>query len=223
MTIFIHHHLGLGDHIICNGLVNYLKDKYLKEEKVTIATKIHNVTSVSRLYNIDDILPVKDDLDAVNVYKNYSTPVRIGFEYCRSPKWEESFYEQFKIPYQCRWDYFKVHRDLSVEEKLFNTLNPNNKDYKLICDTGSIGKYNLTLTDDGLLPVYLSNKTNSLFDWMYTISKAKKIHTIDTSFVHLVLQSKYSGELIYHDVGRDRSNLPSFINYNIIYDKANNI
>ena len=29
-TIVIHHHLGLGDIIICNGLVNYLSDKFEK-------------------------------------------------------------------------------------------------------------------------------------------------------------------------------------------------
>ena len=25
--ILVHHHLGLGDHIICNGLINYLSEQ----------------------------------------------------------------------------------------------------------------------------------------------------------------------------------------------------
>ena len=45
--LIIYHHLGLGDHLICNGLVNYLS---LNFNKVFLPVKKRNFNNVSYLY-----------------------------------------------------------------------------------------------------------------------------------------------------------------------------
>ena len=37
--IVLYHHLGLGDHIICNGLVNYLSENYFNKINLVINIK----------------------------------------------------------------------------------------------------------------------------------------------------------------------------------------
>ena len=46
-TIYIYHHLGFGDHIICNGLVRHYAALY---DKVYVFCKPHNVKNVSYMY-----------------------------------------------------------------------------------------------------------------------------------------------------------------------------
>ena len=67
--IYLYHHLGLGDHIICNGLVRLLTKN---EKTYGLFCKEHNVKSVSFMFrdikNLS-IIPVNNDGDVVS-YKN---------------------------------------------------------------------------------------------------------------------------------------------------------
>ena len=46
--IYIYHHLGLGDHIICNGLVRFLQKKH---NQVSLFCYQHNIENVSFMYS----------------------------------------------------------------------------------------------------------------------------------------------------------------------------
>ena len=43
----LHHHLGLGDHFVLNGMVNYVSEKY---DKIYIPSKIHNFSTVKFMF-----------------------------------------------------------------------------------------------------------------------------------------------------------------------------
>ena len=45
--IILHHHLGLGDHITCNGLVNYLSEEF---KTIYLPVKEKNFKTINYLY-----------------------------------------------------------------------------------------------------------------------------------------------------------------------------
>lgn len=49
--MYIFHHLGLGDHIICNGLVRVFKEKY---ETLNVFCHPYHLGSVEFMYRDDD-------------------------------------------------------------------------------------------------------------------------------------------------------------------------
>ena len=54
--IYIFSHLGLGDHIICNGIVRYYSEIY---EKVFVFVRQHNFSNVSYMYRDNpNIIPI---------------------------------------------------------------------------------------------------------------------------------------------------------------------
>jgi hypothetical protein len=93
---YIYHHLGLGDHIICNGLVRYYRDMY---QKVTVFCKLHNFENVKYMYRDDEniiVLPIGEDSDVLNyiqVNKLEKDIIKIGFGHMGiGSSFDESFY-----------------------------------------------------------------------------------------------------------------------------------
>ena len=64
-TVYLYHHLGLGDHIICNGLVRNYANKF----NIKLFTKSHNAGSVKFMYKdvpTIDIISVQNDQETQN-------------------------------------------------------------------------------------------------------------------------------------------------------------
>ncbi len=202
---FIHHHLGLGDHIACNAIVRHLYDKFVNQYKsIKLAVKHHNVSSVSQLYrdiNIE-LYPVYGDNDCAPMYQkdNY---IKIGFNHCHLPKWEKSFYDQMEFNYSYRYSNFHISRDLDREKALENKLKlPKNFAF---CNTDcSIGSFDLPVQTN--LPlVRMSPMTDSLFDWVGVLHKASEIHTVDTSIFQLIKQLNLNVKKYFYHIGTGRS------------------
>ena len=51
--IIIHHHSGLGDAIICNGMVNYLSEKF---DKIYLAAHYKIYDHLDHLYSENDVV-----------------------------------------------------------------------------------------------------------------------------------------------------------------------
>ena len=70
--IHIYHHLGLGDHIICNGLVRKIKESH---EKVVVFCKTPNYENVSYMFKDDSNIIIKpfdtDELVSQYIQTNY--------------------------------------------------------------------------------------------------------------------------------------------------------
>lgn len=213
--IYIHHHLGLGDHIICNGLVRRIAENY---DEVNIFCKKHNYTSVAFLYAYDSkfkIIP----LDNENDVNNYPADqvIKIGFaELGRIMKeidctWDRGFYEQFHVPIAERWSNFYVKRDEYREDQLFLKLNGTSKPYALIHANGSdnVNRINEDYISNNLQRIYVTPEhTDNIFDYGVLIEGAYEIHCVDSSFKHLVDSLPTNGKLFYHDKKYKRSAYP---------------
>lgn len=200
--IYIHHHLGLGDHIICNGLVREFAKVF---NQVFLFSKPHNFGNVSFMYrDLDNLTVIEaDDSVAVNyiisneLQKYY---LRVGHEnMVRGYNFDESFYRQVDIDFENRWDSFFIERDTKNEEIPFNELNPNNEPYALIHNTGSDGvdRIDYSKIDSSLKQIIIPKKYG-FFDFIKLIEDATEIHCIDSSFIHLVNSLNTDNKKYFH-------------------------
>lgn len=183
-SLFVHHHLGLGDHIVCNAIVRKLFNRF---GSLILAVKHHNLSSVKQLYRDIDIeyYPVSSDSDCIPMYKD-NKYIRIGFENCILTNWEKSFYDQMGIDYSERFSGFFISRDFDRERQLEKKLNLP-KEFAFCNFSCSSGSFD-TKVNTNLKKITPSPITDSIFDWIGVLSKAKEIHTLDSSFFHLVKQ-----------------------------------
>lgn len=135
---YIYHHLGLGDHIICNGLVRSLIDP---SEEYKMFVKEHNLTSVSFMYrdlnNLSFI--VGDDLFANNFIQqnnlNKDDLILAGFtKHPHSKEFDDNFYIQNNLPIKNRGEKFYVERDYDSEKKIFKMYDVNENNYVFVHD-----------------------------------------------------------------------------------------
>lgn len=200
---YIYHHLGLGDHFICNGLVRYcIKNNVSKSASLVVKHKYFD--NVSRMFRDLENLKfttVETDDEFISYYNDNPAPiVKAGFEYCNNYAFDRSFYDSVKIPFKERWDSWHVERNPETEQKLYDQLNIN-EDYIFVHDSSSIASYNLKIDSNArqIKPEKNVYET-SIFDWMKVIENAKEIHVINSSFVHLIDSMKVNGDLYYHDI-----------------------
>lgn len=202
--INIHHHLGLGDHIVCNGLV---REIYNKHASLNLYCKKQNLESVSFMYrdlpNLE-ITTVDSDEDVV-MEKNL---LRVGFEHAYFYKnslnitWDESFYKQCNIDFHKRWSSFFFLRDEDLEKKLFYKLNPDREPFSLIHSIGSDGfeRVDKSLIRKDLKQIEIKkNHTGNIFDYSSLIESAQQVHCADSSFKHLIDSFSLKSQLFYHN------------------------
>jgi hypothetical protein len=201
--IYIFHHLGLGDHIICNGLVRSLIQKDLE---YTLFCRPRNLNSVKYMYKDITNLSFMEGCDnSINSFLSNidnSKKILIGFQNAPANySWDEYFYVQHKIPFNNRWENFKIDRNIKDEIELYNKLNPDNSKYALVHSSGSDGidriyysKINPDLKIIKVLPEY----TNNIFNYLELIYKAQEIHCVESCFILLVDSLDINTALFYH-------------------------
>lgn len=207
-NIYIHHHLGLGDHIVCNGLVRKIVSDN-EGSHITLAVKHHNLKSVKSLYSGNSIKfdPILNDIEAQNNYRLHSKIIRVGFEHCDINNWESSFYNQLGMDYSLRYSNFKMERNYDSEKLLLSKLSLPDK--YIFCNiNSSVGEFDINVESD-LPKVYLQPLTDSIFDWIPVIMGAHEIHTVDSSIFHLIKQLSLPQKKIYYNIidGRDTTQL----------------
>lgn len=197
--IIIHHHLGLGDFIICNGLINYLSTKI---KKLILPVKNSLNSQISFLYSKNkniNIMPIKNEIE---IYKTGKQVLRVGFEK-NNGKFNSSFYHQLNLPFSVSFEYF----DLPIDNQKSSILHQHLKDYfkvnneyRLVHNESSQGTVDITF--ENKLPTIYVNKESDLFKniFHYTnvIENAKEIHCIDSSFLHLVERIPTNAKLFFH-------------------------
>lgn len=216
---YIHQHLGLGDHIICNGLIRNLVKDY---DKSYLFVKHHNVPSVKFMFrDIEhlEIIPVNTDSDVHYYMIKNSIPedlTIIGHHktFCCGPLWDENFYKGMSIDHKKRWSDFYVKRDIKKEKELFSRLNPYNEDYVLIHNkhSGGLDGINYELIGKNLKQIFVE-KSDTIFDYLMLIENAKEVHCVNSSFFHLVdlhLTNPLQ-KLVLHKYYKSRDNLKQFI------------
>jgi hypothetical protein len=200
-------HMGLGDSLICLGLVKTLAAKAPEYQFyfVCLPNYFHSVAWMFK--DISNVFPV-----AVNSgrearqyaqFKN-ATYLPIGIQNVDIHRFDESFYEQHQVPFSIRWEFSGTPLG-SNATSLYNKLNPKNVPYRLVCrQDSSATQHSLSLKSaSDVLEIEVHPATNNIFDWAQLVLGAVEIHTIDTAFIHFVentLPADTKQKLFFHRI-----------------------
>lgn len=213
-TLAIWAHRGLGDLIICNAL---FRDLAKTRSNVIIPVKYEYYESaVYMLRDIPAILPVpanrKDDATRIVNGLRPSGDVLFlgnsGTNYSRQ-SFDKSFYNQAGIPFERRWDGFKLERDVHSE------LPHPSQPFAFVHDDAERG-----FLIDRSKPCFsglsecipFRTRTNNIFYWIGVILAANEIHCIDSSFALLVdslILPKHI-KLYLHRYSRPAETIPTY-------------
>jgi len=179
--IFLKVHLGLGDLIICNGLIRVLAERH---GKVVVPAKPHNTQTAMWMFSDDpriEICMVDDDRQMLKEARRWPS-IGVGLWSKRGlqeKRWSEGFYEDADVPFECRWSKFKL---------------PEIPDTKMP-DCGIVFRHQDPIRDylvDGvyipwsLYPFeYAPASTEPFQNHIPWLAKASEIHVIDSCFLCL--------------------------------------
>lgn len=197
--ILLHHHLGLGDHIICNGLVRTFLENY---ERVFLFAKEHNAKSVSRMY-IDNprlvVLPMPDFgsdgwYGESSYTQDYSTQSGLPLlqitvkDLKENENFDKSFYESVGISHNHRWEKFHLNRDLESEKSAFEKMvGDANTPYIFVHDDIKRGFELIPFNQHGHR-VIKNDTSVDFFSIISVLEKAEEIHCMESSVSCLIEQ-----------------------------------
>jgi hypothetical protein len=217
-SILVHHHLGLGDHIMCHGIVREYAKKY---DRVGLFSHVHNYPSVSFMYrDLKNLTVIKGDdnfaRDFIEKNKTATGPEKydevkiIGFDLLdrdSGMSLERQFYKIAGVPIEKKWDSFYVDRDLKTEQALYDRLDPK-EDYVFLHEDATRDFTINRRKIDPKFPIIVADHVvaPNFFDYCTIIEKAKEIHVIDSSFMFLIDCLQYENpnqRLVIHRYARE--------------------
>lgn len=194
-NILIYHHLGLGDHFMCHGIVREYCKKY---SKVGLFCHHHNFESVSFMFrDLKNLSIIKGDDTLAKKYiennknsKEYDEIKIIGYENLdrnSGEKLEVQFYKIAGVDLNKIWEGFYVERDFDREKAIFEKFAPKNE-YVFLHDDQ---ERDFAINEKKLDPKYEifrpnPNITSNVFDYLMIIEGAKEVHVIDSSFMFMI-------------------------------------
>ena len=226
MYTIIYQHLGLGDLILCNGLVRHLISAENNSKKNFLICKNSNLKSAKFMYRdiknlkIIDIDEKKDEKKEVNRFlKKFSNKevnyIKIGHEFYvpteflnihnKDSRWpcDIVFYKQFNTPFKFRYTKSFWKRDLASEKKLFNKLTDKKK-YAFVNDDVSRG---LVINEKYIgnnLKVIKNSNNELIFNYGLLLENADEIHVMESSFRQLMETLNIKTKKLFLYKGRDR-------------------
>lgn len=205
--IVLEPHMGLGDGLICLGLLKTIAAREPNIQFYFACLPIYFHSVAWMLKDLSNVIPV-----AVNSgrearqyaqFKN-ATYMPIGIHNVDIGRFDEIFYEQHQVPFKQRWELAKTSPGPHSRD-LLQKFNPNGEPFILVCHKDSSGKvHELNLgNESNLLVIKVYPATNNIFDWIDLVINAQEIHTIDTAFIHLVesaLSKDTKTKLFFHRI-----------------------
>lgn len=190
---YIYHHLGLGDHIICNGMVRLFYEKYGKIKLFCKSSNIENVRFMfSDLINLE-LIPVNNDHDVefYTVHNNIQNDlIKIGFSEMKKHQppltFDKAFYEIAGMDFSVRFNHFHVPRNHIKEESVYKELNPNNEPYIFVHDDKERGFEIDSNKINRDLKIIRNDTKYGLFDILKIIEDAEEVHVMQSSIKDLI-------------------------------------
>jgi hypothetical protein len=190
--------LGLGDAIICNGLVRYLSNVEPRR-KIVLPCWERNLPTVrhmfSDLVNVHVVAATDDTVAHSRTYEILSIGLH-NQNWGRIAQWDEAFYRFADVPFGAKWDMFHVPES-GTEIK----APPYGSCYAL-CHDDSLRGFSMRKGITDMEVVRITDKTELLTDWRCLIQHAAEIHVIDSAPMHLVELLPTTGKLFYHKYAR---------------------
>jgi hypothetical protein len=201
---YIYHHLGLGDHIICNGLVRHFTEDF---DKVIVFCKTQYKDNIEYMYRDDKkitVLDFPDDSDIIRYISNSSDIFLNLVVAGHGPKvfpglrnideyingmgltFDRAFYEMAGVPFEYRFSKYYFERDLDRESYVYEQLNPNNEKYIYIQDDASRGfaiDRSKIRTD---LKIIENDMRFNIFEYLKILENAEEIHIMESSIQNLI-------------------------------------
>lgn len=201
---YIYHHLGLGDHIICNGMVRYFCELY---DQVTLFCYSHYANNVRYMFKDLENLIVLDFLNEqeINLYivdNNIQNDlIKIGFEnlqhHLTYTTFDKAFYILANLDFNIRFSKFYYQRNIEKENLVCKTLNPDNKKYIFLMDDPQRG-FHIDMNKVSKKYNIIRNNYNfMMFDYIKLLENAEEIHTMQTGFLDLINSYKMNKPKIY--------------------------
>jgi hypothetical protein len=218
--IVLVHELGLGDHFICNALVNLLSEHYDRIFLPTYDIPVHaNWHTVQCLYSENPRvvpLPVREWLSHTQYDNHWHTlgvptvVVQLDRGRQQPMAWYKHFYHQFGFDYDstCRQHFALPYRIPGAAEVAARVLQPlGGQAYRVVHNRSSAhGDYPLDLlTGQDLATIHIDpNISNNLLDWRDIFMGAEEIHVAHSSVFWLVdrMRQQLPGQLYYHSIRR---------------------
>jgi hypothetical protein len=209
--------MGLGDHILCNGIIRHYAEKY---DRIYLFVKPHNMTNVSYMFrDLSKIRFISMDDAQVKLFMKIN-PNNEYLVVGITPEWfynfdvkkiyetfDAGFYISAKVPFEFKWNKFYFQRDIEKEKNIFyNKLGlKDDEDFLFIHDDPKNGReFRSSYINKSIKSIRPTDwKDISLFDFIYTMEKAKEIHVMNSSFMNLIdcMQLK-TGDLYLHSYAR---------------------
>lgn len=212
--VFLVHQMGLGEFFLCNGLVNYISQFYDKLY-LPMPSNISKAT-VECLYSESRrVKPVQYGTDVVCMLDQYfeclTIPLLVVDCWHYKPPnsmWYKWYYEQFDIPYNYRYEYFSLPKNIPNADKIYDSVVPKNKKYRVVHNGHSgIDSYPLELNswknNHEIETVFLDPKiTDNLLDWIKIFKNAEEIHVTPSSAFCLVdsIRDLVTPDIFFHDM-----------------------
>lgn len=192
--MLLYHPLGLGDHIVCNGIVREYATHY---EKLGLFCFQQYKASVAHMYT--DLPNVH--IEAIRSQREipwfrlthflqgvrYDMQKTIGVIDPESGvQYQHQIYRSAGVPIEKLWDNFLIPRNTEQENRLFTALVPNAEPYQFIHDDSRfpMDTHRLSATLTPIRP--RKELTDNIGDYCALIEKASEVHVIDSSFMFLV-------------------------------------
>ena len=194
MEKYIYHHMGLGDHFTCNGLVRHY---YKQFDKIYLFCYKHFESNIKFMYrdlpNLYTIGLNSDiEVDEYILKNNVSDQlIKIGFDKSRSLQhqvetFDLGFYVAENLPFSIRFDEYFVERNMDSELHLYQELNPTDEEFIFVHEDPERGMFldkNRIRQD---LKIIGNDKRFLIFDYIYLISKAKEAHVMQSSIKDMI-------------------------------------
>ena len=189
-VVLLEPHLGLGDNLICIGLIKSIAEQNPKTHYylACLPPYFHSITWIYQ--NISNIFPVAitrgREARQLAGFLN-ATHQTIGINHIDIKRFDVCFYEQYGLPFDYRWSRSAVPSGPKSEE-LFIKLNPDGEPYILVCRTESGNAvFDLRINNPHDYKIIeVIPETNNIYDWTKLVQNANEIHSIDTAFFHFV-------------------------------------
>lgn len=233
--IYIYHHLGLGDHISCNGIVRTILKK--NKNKVIFLFCKKSLSKIIKFMYRDEkkikLLPIstkknteKEFSDKIEkIIKNLnnkSSVIKIGFEkfdkiyneiysYNNPVTYDMVFYHQLNISYKKRFTECYWKRNYIEEKRVYNKLvKDKNSRFAFVHDEPNLGyKIDTKFVRPGL-KIIKNDKNENIFNMAKIIEKADELHLMESSIRNMSETLNIKSKNIYLYIWRRRKISPIY-------------
>jgi hypothetical protein len=213
--IYIYHQTCIGDHILCFPIIKHYAKIHDKVYVLAYNRGIMHIDNLKILYsslsNVELILfNSGDHAGCLSFLSSHPNNLIIGHEDYRqmlqkdsNTRFDKYFYERANVPFENKWGGIDLNRNKDQEKNTYlNVFNlKEDEDFIFVQEDPTRNYYIKNQYVNNSVKAIESAKflNVSIFNFLYTIEKAKEVHVINSSFLTLIdMLGLREDHLFYH-------------------------